>query len=204
MIRDRKERALPRFSSRFARSHFFCSATQWFSDGAVAPSRGCGSKPVPDGKGGAVMMVAPSRGCGSKQVQAGLMVTGRKSPPHGGADRNAGMRQGDALIVVAPSRGCGSKPPAQPSGLAAAGVAPSRGCGSKRLAGNVVGQVGRSPPHGGADRNTSALAEVTLACSRPLTGVRIETGTWPRPPTANTVAPSRGCGSKLGAHYHAI
>ena len=140
------------------------------------------------------------------------------SPPHGGADRNlrgapsrrsrgcrplTGVRietsstsSRAGRLTVAPSRGCGSKPLADMHDAHLSNVAPSRGCGSKQLTGMVIGFATRSPPHGGADRNPLSLGAKTSKSSRPLTGVRIETGGRYRKSVSVHVAPSRGCGSK--------
>ena len=161
--------------------------------------------------------VAPSRGCGSKPGWHWLDAVQAGSPPHGGADRNfvptipmictysrplTGVRIETSSAAV--SRGCCS-------------VAPSRGCGSKQgyQGGAAVGQ--QSPPHGGADRNTNEGEAYQLPARRPLTGVRIETRqATPKDPMrlspphggadrnmgvgsevfVPVVAPSRGCGSK--------
>ena len=54
-------------------------------------------------------------------------------------------------------------------------VAPSRGRGSKQPRQPAQGLPPRSPPHGGADRNSYATdVDVTIG-GRPLTGARIET-----------------------------
>ena len=57
-----------------------------------------------------------------------------------------------------------------------------------------------SPPHGGADRNTSSRVLAESLNGRPLTGVRIETSWIMRASISQTVAPSRGCGSKQPHH----
>ena len=98
----------------------------------VAPSRGRGSKPfhnVPRRRGS---WVAPSRGRGSKRGQSRGLFLARRSPPHGGVDRNSPDRGEDGQgVMVAPSRGRGSKLTALVVERQAEGVAPSRGRGSK-------------------------------------------------------------------------
>ena len=124
---------------------------------SVAPSRGRGSKHAARRRHRSTPTVAPSRGRGSKPGRdigsarrCGRPLTGarietcqhddarrsaRRSPPHGGADRN--MRMASA------SSGDASRRP-----LTGARI-------ETCTCGTALRSTARSPPHGGADRNTA-------------------------------------------------
>ena len=119
----------------------------------------------------------PLTGARIETAAMSLRSWSSRSPPHRGADRNSARRLlSGQLCTVAPSQGRGSKPP---PGLRRSsrrgGVAPSQGRGSKQreLQGGAV--EARSPPHRGADRNSSSVRAGICSPCRPLTGARIET-----------------------------
>ncbi len=139
-----------------------------------------------------------------------VKLSGVRSPPHGGADRNSLAFAGEAVCPRSPPHGGADR-----NALAFAGEA----------------VCPRSPPHGGADRNRARHLRRRSARCRLLTGARIETynghsngNLWETSPphggadrnstttalrpTAN-VASSRGRGSKRLAEcdqvrHHAV
>ncbi len=143
-------------------------------------------------------LVASSRGRGSKHVQAAHPGNLERSPPHGGADRNARLVRISARIASSPPHGGADRNGLFGLGLVARRpVASSRGRGSKHFKRGwpngqwtspphggadrnmaIMGGVShivRSPPHGGADRNRAANDHAMLSAGRLLTGARIET-----------------------------
>ena len=157
--------------------------------------------------------VAPSRGRGSKQHAVGRVPDRPRSPPHGGADRNASIAAALAALVVAPSRGRGSKQVGDRRSRCRRWSPPHGGADRN---GCLIPSPGRgvpSPPHGGADRNIGvelkrSYYEVAPSRgrgskhfrphanaglrSRPLTGARIETFRRCARCTSSHVAPLTG------------
>ena len=150
------------------------------TDGALASTEGrpfTGARIETSARrcGGASRRVVPSRGRGSKHPRRALHRHARRSPLHGGADRNAALAMATTLAAGRPFTGARIETPNHGGRREDGRVAPSRGRGSKQARPRRSGRCGRSPLHGGADRNTAELGNVTCA----------------------VVAPSRGRGSKL-------
>ena len=143
----------------------------------------------------------------------------RRSPPHGGADRNNKSQSAlSGAGRVAPSRGRGSKLSRRGPTDCRRRVAPSRGRGSK-LTGDGIGYCGRSAvaPSRGRGSKQSSIAGLDpagravapsrgrgskpawhaqeyrhVAVGRPLTGARIETMPEAGPQTNRRTSPPHG------------
>ena len=153
-----------------------CHGSRCGSD-CVAPSRGRGSKLL-HGSASSNQYIRPLTGARIETRPSRARPTTRSSPPHGGADRNGPghATQREAWVApsrgrgskhrlagdhrrrgrVAPSRRRGSKRPTSPGDAKKPAVAPSRGRGSKPAVRDFRRRVPRSPPHGGADRNSAS------------------------------------------------
>ena len=142
--------------------------------------------------------VAPSRGRGSKHLTGDYALPPAKSPPHGGADRNDRRLDlgDDAADLGRPLTGARIETTFRQRVATLQNVAPSRGRGSKHGMLAAMTQTPESPPHGGADRNHADARHIEGVHGRPLTGARIETPTADRQVGRQSVAPSRGRGSK--------
>src|SRR6266404_3791366 len=169
-----------------------CHGGRGWRRGVVAPSRGRGSKPLrcDDGNadhgspphGGAdrnlwrkdhisFLLVAPSRGRGSKHLalDAGLEEVGR--PSRGRGSKHLSGLEYD-VVPGRPLTGARIETPNSSSSRLKCGVAPSRGRGSKLDGYEAKLHGGKSPPHGGADRNIqSMITDDMVVVSPPLRSV---------------------------------
>ena len=189
------------------------------SPAIVAPMRGCGSKLWRDAGTRCTRRSPPCGGVDRNSQRMLSWASDRWSPPCGGVDRNSSTRLSPVMTTVAPMRGCGSKlghrsfrarrRPGRPHAGVwietvyddhysnALAVAPMRGCGSKQARLNGVPDIEPSPPCGGVDRNIVPITHAGGIRGRPHAGVWIETTSPPPAARPSSVAPMRGCGSKL-------
>ena len=119
------------------------------------PLTGARIETRPPGSFRGLPVVAPSRGRGSKLRLERVTMIAMRSPPHGGADRNAPRDFARVRDESRPLTGARIETAELPGGLRICAVAPSRGRGSK---------------HFDADPRIAVPG-------RPLTGARIETPT---------------------------
>ena len=161
----------------------------------VAPSRGRGSKRLFSNKRSAAVG-RPFTGAWIETPMRSRCTPSRTSPLHGGVDRNYSGNSSTPITVCRPFTGAWIETAMRVCCEAKRGVAPSRGRGSKHD--NSRGAFGciLSPLHGGVDRNLSFARMSSAVSRRPFTGAWIETHRHGRRLTIQTVAPSRGRGSK--------
>ncbi len=161
--------------------------------------------------------VALSRGRGSKQEHQHRVRRGRKSPSHGGVDRNkvvgdrivergsrpltgawieTGSCAGRSTTVKSPSHGGVDRNKSLRRHLGTLGSRPLTGAWieTTRCAQSPLPRW--SPSHGGVDRNSSLSQIMAQNPGRPLTGAWIETWMRSAPSVISAVALSRGRGSK--------
>ena len=191
--------------------------------GEESPPHGGADRNRDPGVLGAKVQVAPSRGRGSKLHLGARVVAVVGSPPHGGADRNSLPPAPPMILALSPPHGGADRNnssqllatsnqgrPLTGARIETSGgapsrsrpaVAPSRGRGSKpRLCGDRGAWDG-SPPHGGADRNSSGWSDTRSISCRPLTGARIETGSAAPRPRSRPSPPHGGADRNPGARH---
>ncbi len=183
----------------------------------VAPSRGRGSKQPVYEEAVRRRLVAPSRGRGSKRSSGGRLPSSRKSPLHGGVDRNSATRPEKLVEDVAPSRGRGSKlryrraiqsPPRRPftgawiettglrGGCSASAGRPFTGAWIETSRPRMMRAGHEVAPSRGRGSKRCVQHNLFLKPGRPFTGAWIETPSYQSCQARSNVAPSRGRGSK--------
>ena len=163
----------------------------------VAPSRGRGSKRCLICQPLAEASVAPSRGRGSKRIRIDRRRSDRRSPLHGGVDRNSRFSRRRSRITCRPFTGAWIETRHDDRGIDGCVVAPSRGRGSKHVVDlRFDDDAVVAPSRGRGSKQVVAAGIFAAAAGRPFTGAWIETLQRQKWQARQRVAPSRGRGSK--------